>query len=210
MEKKLDGNYSRMVRAVLNEATSKQTAAVQPPTETIKGRRTRQTGHCWRSKDELINDVLLWNPSQRRTKVERPARIYIQQLFADTGYILEDLPGTIDDRDGWQKRVREIRASSATWWCWMFFLSISEKIMPCNKSWMRYTNFCNLQTNKHPNWFYGMLKLIVLFNDEVILSFIFKQLYCFRLPDIRMMVRVFANAPSHTKDSKNGTWYLFA
>ena len=35
-------------------------------------------------------------------------------LCADTGYSCEYLPGAMDDRDGWQERVREIRASSVT------------------------------------------------------------------------------------------------
>ena len=30
------------------------------------------------------------------------------QLYADTGCSLEDLPGTMDDRDGWREKVREI------------------------------------------------------------------------------------------------------
>ena len=33
-----------------------------PLTKTIQVRRTRHAGHCWRSKDELISDVLLWTP----------------------------------------------------------------------------------------------------------------------------------------------------
>ena len=33
-----------------------------PITKTIQVRRTRHAGHCWRSKDELISDVLLWTP----------------------------------------------------------------------------------------------------------------------------------------------------
>ena len=57
-------------------------------------------GHCWRSKDELISDILPWTSSQGRTKAGRPARIYIQHLCADTWYSLEDLPGAMDDRDG--------------------------------------------------------------------------------------------------------------
>ena len=44
----------------------------------------------------------------------QPARTYIQQLCANTGYNFEDLPGAIDDRDGWQERVREIHASTVT------------------------------------------------------------------------------------------------
>ena len=38
----------------------------------------------------------------------------IRQLCADTGCNLEDLPGAMDDRDGWRKRVRKIRAGGAT------------------------------------------------------------------------------------------------
>ena len=33
---------------------------------------------------------------------------YLHQLFADTGCSEEDLPGTMDDRDGWCERVRAI------------------------------------------------------------------------------------------------------
>ena len=86
--------------------------------KTIKVRRTRHAGHCWRSKDELISDILLWTPSHGRSKAGRPARTYIQQLSADTGYSLEDLQGAMDDKDGWQERVREIHASSTWWWWW--------------------------------------------------------------------------------------------
>ena len=34
-----------------------------PITKTIKVRRTRHAAHGWRSRDELISDVLLWTPS---------------------------------------------------------------------------------------------------------------------------------------------------
>ena len=63
--------------------------------------RTRHAGHCWRSKEELINVVLYWTPSHGRANVRRPSRTYIQQICADTGYSLEDLLGVMDDRDGW-------------------------------------------------------------------------------------------------------------
>ena len=33
-----------------------------------KIRRTRHAGHCWRSRDELISDVLLWAPTYGRAK----------------------------------------------------------------------------------------------------------------------------------------------
>ena len=95
LEKKLDGNYTRMLRAILNKSwrqhsTRHQLYGCLPPiTKTIQFRRTRHTGHCWRSRDKLISDVLLWTPSHGREKAGRPARTYIQQLCENTGVALE-------------------------------------------------------------------------------------------------------------------------
>ena len=67
LEKKLDSNYTRMLRAILNKSwrqhpTRHQLYGHLPPiTKTIQVRRTRHAGHCGRSKDEPIN-VLLWTP----------------------------------------------------------------------------------------------------------------------------------------------------
>ena len=110
-----------MLRAVLNK--SWRTAAVRlliTHHEMIKLRRTWYAGHCWRSKDELISDILLWTPSHRRAKVVQLARTYIQELFANTGYSLEDLSVAMDDWDGWWKRAREIHGGSVTWWWWWY------------------------------------------------------------------------------------------
>ena len=69
VEKKLDGNYTRMLRAILNKSwqqhpTRHQLYGHLPPiTKTIQVRRTRHAGYCWRSRDELIRDVLLWIPT---------------------------------------------------------------------------------------------------------------------------------------------------
>ena len=125
MKKKLDGNYTRMLRAILNKPwrqhpTKQQLYGHLPPmTKTIKIRRSGRARHCWRSRDELISDVLLWTSSHRRAKIGRLARTYIQQLCADTGCSHEDLPKTMDDNEGWRERVRDIRADSAIcWWSW--------------------------------------------------------------------------------------------
>ena len=93
-----------------------------PITKTIKFRRTRHAGHCWRSKDELISDVLLWTPTYGREKAGRPARTYIQQLCEDTGCSPEDLPEAINEREKWRERVRDIRAGGTTWWWWWWWL----------------------------------------------------------------------------------------
>ena len=129
IEKKLDGNYTRILRAILNKSWRQhltKASAVRLPTylppitKTIKVRRTRHAGHCWRSRDELISDVLLWTPSHGRAKAGRPARTYIQQLSEDTGCSPEDLPEAMNDRKEWRKRVRDILAGGTMrWWWWL-------------------------------------------------------------------------------------------
>ena len=105
-----------------NTPTRHQLYGHLPPiTKTIQIRRTRHAGHCWRSRDELIRDVLLWIPTHGRAKAGRPARTYIQQLCEDTGCCPEDLPRAMNDREEWRERVRDIRAASTIWWWWWWW-----------------------------------------------------------------------------------------
>ena len=120
LEKKLDGTCTRMLRAALNRSWKQHPTKVQlyghlsPITQIIRERRTRHAGHCWRSKDELISDVLLWVPGHGRTRPGRPKRTYIEQLCADSGCSTEDLPGAMSDREEWKRRVESIRAEGTT------------------------------------------------------------------------------------------------
>ena len=87
-----------------------------PITKTIQVRQTRHAGHCWRSRDSLISDVLLWTLTYGRAKAGWSARIYIQQLCEDKGCSPEDLPEAMNDREKWRERVRDVRACGTTWW----------------------------------------------------------------------------------------------
>ena len=124
LKKKLDGNYTRMLRAIVNKSRRQHPTRYQlyghlpPVTKTIQVRGTRHAGHCWRSKDELISDVLLWAPSYGQAKAGRPARTYILQLYEDTGCRPEDLPKAMNDREKRWERIRDIRASGTIWWWW--------------------------------------------------------------------------------------------
>ena len=119
---------SRMLRAILNKSWRKHPTKPQlyghlpPITKTIQVRRTRHAGHCWRSRNELISDVLLWTPTYDWAKAGRPAQTYIQQLCEDAGCSPEDLPEPMKDREKWRERIRDIRAGGTTWWCWNIFL----------------------------------------------------------------------------------------
>ena len=82
-KKKLDGNYTRMLWEILNKSwqqhpTRHQLYSYLPPImKTIQVRWTRHAGHCWRSRDELISDVLLWTPTYGWAKAGWPAWTYI-------------------------------------------------------------------------------------------------------------------------------------
>ena len=128
-EKRLDGNYTRMLRSILNRSwrhypTKQQLYGHLPPiTKTIQIRRTRHAGHCWRIWDELISDVFLWTPSHGREKAGRPTRGYIHQFCEDTGCSPEDLPEAMNDSEEWRERVRDIRAGGPIrwWWWWWWY-----------------------------------------------------------------------------------------
>ena len=108
-----------MLRAILNKSwrqhpRHQQYGHLPPITKTIQVRQTRHAGHCWRSRNELISDVLLWTPTYDRAKARQPAQTYIQQLCEDTVCGPEDLPEAINDREKWRERVRDIFACSTT------------------------------------------------------------------------------------------------
>ena len=80
------------------KARHHKTTAVQPPTAHLKNHPSK-TGHCWRSKDELLSNVLLCTPTYGRTSVGWRVKTYLHQLCS-----LKDLPKAMNDRDGWKER----------------------------------------------------------------------------------------------------------
>ena len=88
-----------MLRAVLNKSRRKYPTKQQlyghlpPIKKTIQIIRTRHVNYSWKCKDELASDVLfLWTPSHERAKFRRPARTYLQLLYANRTCSQEDLP----------------------------------------------------------------------------------------------------------------------
>ena len=124
LEKNLDGNYTRMLRAIWNKSWRQHPTKFQlyghlpPITKTTQFRRTRHAGNCWRRRDDLISDLLQWTPTYGRSKAGQPARTYIQQLCEDTGCSPEDLPEAMNDREKLRERIRDTRPGGMTWWWW--------------------------------------------------------------------------------------------
>ena len=49
--------------------------------------------------------------------------VYIfMYICEDTGCCPEDLPSAMNDREEWRERVRDIRATSVTWWWMMIYI----------------------------------------------------------------------------------------
>ena len=73
-----------MQHAVLNKSwklhpTNQRLYGHLPPMlQTIDECRTIDAVHCWRSKNELISDVLRWTSTHGRASVGRPAKTYVR------------------------------------------------------------------------------------------------------------------------------------
>ena len=83
LEKQLDGCYTRLLRAALNVNWRDHMTNIElyrditPISARLRDRRLRFSGHCWRSKSEIISQMLLWEPSRGKRTRGRPAMTYI-------------------------------------------------------------------------------------------------------------------------------------
>ena len=117
LEKKLDGNYTIMLRAILNKSWRQHPMRHQLYGSCLPSRKLYKLDEpdTWDTAGEArTSDVLLWTPTYGQAKGGRPARTYIQQLCEDSGCYPEDLPEAMNDREKWRERVRDIRAGSMT------------------------------------------------------------------------------------------------
>ena len=119
--RQLHKNAASNIEQVL-AATPHEAPTIRPPASHHENypSQTNQTCRTLLEKqDEFISDVLLWTPTYSRAKAGRPAWTYIQQLCENTGCSPEDLPDTMNEREKWRERVRDICACGTTWWwCW--------------------------------------------------------------------------------------------
>ena len=106
LEKKLNGNYTMMLRTVMNKSGKQYPTKQQlygyllPISQTIRARRTYLHHHCEGSKDKTHKQRSLMESYTWTHQCNRLAKTYILQLDADTGWRLQDLPNPIADRGG--------------------------------------------------------------------------------------------------------------
>ena len=111
LEKKLDSNYTRMLRVILNKSWRQL-----PTKQQLYGHPSRKLSRLDERKDEFKSYVLLWSPSHGRAKAGRPAQTYIQQLCEDTGCSPGDVLEAMNE--GLRERVRDIRTDGLIRWWW--------------------------------------------------------------------------------------------
>ena len=119
LEKKLDGNYTRMQRAILNKSCGYTPQGTNYTATCLLSWKLSKTCRTLLEKQGRAHKWCTpMDPTYGRAKAGRPARTFIQQLCEDTGCSPEDLPESINDREKWRERVRDIRACGTTWWWW--------------------------------------------------------------------------------------------
>ena len=75
---------TRMLQAILNKSLKQHNKKQQlyghlpPISKIIQIKQTRHAGYCWKSKDKIIRDILLWPTSHGHTCVGWPTNEYIQ------------------------------------------------------------------------------------------------------------------------------------
>ncbi|KAI8519977.1 hypothetical protein Bbelb_032340 [Branchiostoma belcheri] len=105
LEKQLDGCYTRLLRTALNihwsqHVTNRDLYADLPRLSSkIRSRRLRFAGHCHRSREEIVAELVLWTPKHGRRKAGRPAATYIDCLRRDTGLEVDYLGQVMEDRE---------------------------------------------------------------------------------------------------------------
>ena len=121
LREKVDGTYTCMLRAVTNKSlrdhlTNEQLYGDIPKiSKSIRMKRLRFAGHCWRSKYELASDMILSQPQHGNRSRGRPSKTYIYQMRDDTDLLtIDEIKTAMYDREGWKKYVMDYRASP-TW-----------------------------------------------------------------------------------------------
>ena len=119
LEKKLDDCYTKMLRVVKNVSWKQHMrndvlyGEIPQITTAIAAQRVRFSGHCWRSKDELAHQLLLWKRTHGKRARGRPRRTVIDQLVDNTELQKEDLDANaMNDREYWNSKAVDVRLRS--------------------------------------------------------------------------------------------------
>ena len=119
MEIRVNGLYTKLLRRALNvswkDHVSNHDLYGDLPllSATIKQRRLRFAGHCFRAEDQPISKLLFWSPSQGKRGRGAGIKTYSKLLKEDTGLASEkEIQDLMKNRTLWRQRVDNIIVSS--------------------------------------------------------------------------------------------------
>ena len=72
-------------------------------------RRLRFIGHIWRRKQELVCQMLMWEPKQETRKIGRPALSYVKELRSDNGLLTEELKDIMNEHELWRILANDVQ-----------------------------------------------------------------------------------------------------
>ena len=108
LEKSIDGTYTRLLRTVFNVSwsehlTNRELYGTLPKvTDKIWERKLKLAGHCVRHLEEVVSNLVLWQPSERKPNRGRKRKTYLDNLMNDTNTkSVDDLRSLMKDRDLW-------------------------------------------------------------------------------------------------------------
>ena len=115
LTKQLDGCYTRMLRMALNVSwknhlKNNELYRELPKVSTkVQQRRMRIAGHYIRHSEEIASKLVLWEPTEGRTRSGRRRITYIVTLLEDTGMgNVQELRTIMQDRSEWRKCIQHV------------------------------------------------------------------------------------------------------
>ena len=108
------GTYTRILQMILNVYWSQKVTnevlyeAIEQISTKIIRRFLKFAGHCLCRDDEVVSDLVLWEPTHRTRRRGRPPESYIRNLERETGIPASDMKVAKMNRDVWRTfTVRE-------------------------------------------------------------------------------------------------------
>ena len=75
----------------------------------VQRRRMRLAGHCIPHTEEKANKLILWLPTEGKTRSGRRRFTYVDNLLQDTGMEnVQELRAIMKDRIEWKRRVKDV------------------------------------------------------------------------------------------------------
>ena len=119
LNKSLDRCYTRMLRKVLNVSlkqhlTNKELYGTQSPiSNVIRRRRLKFAGHSVRQHDQLVSELVLWEPTHGTRNRGGQAKNFVDILKEDTGCkSTQEIRTCMEDRGVWRGIVSRCSAKN--------------------------------------------------------------------------------------------------